>query len=234
MRAILKREFRAYFLTPLGYVLIAAMAFFTNYYFFTYNLYGATTDFSTLFSMLFPVVLFLVPVLTMRLLSEDKRLKTDQLLLTAPVSRISIVLGKYFAALFVYLIAISFSMIDALIASIYAAVEWPVVIGHFAGLFLLGAALISVCMFLSGLTESQVIAAVLGFVVSLFLMLIDALSYVVSNAFLQEIFHYMSFNDRYVPFTYGILDFSNALFFLSFAALFLFLSTAVLEKRRWS
>ena len=116
MRAILKREFRAYFLTPLGYVLIAAMAFFTNYYFFTYNLYGATTDFSTLFSMLFPVVLFLVPVLTMRLLSEDKRLKTDQLLLTAPVSRISIVLGKYFAALFVYLIAISFSMIDALIA----------------------------------------------------------------------------------------------------------------------
>ncbi|HIU33007.1 MAG TPA: ABC-2 transporter permease [Candidatus Pullichristensenella excrementigallinarum] len=234
MNAILKREFRAYFLTPLGYVLIAAMAFFTNYYFFTYNLYGATTDFSTLFSMLFPVVLFLVPVLTMRLLSEDKRLKTDQLLLTAPISRISIVLGKYLAALFVYLIAISFSMIDALIASIYAAVEWPVVIGHFAGLFLLGAALIAVCMFLSGLTESQVIAAVLGFVVSLFLMLIDALSYVVSNAFLQEIFHYMSFNDRYVPFTYGILDFSNALFFLSFAALFLFLSTAVLEKRRWS
>ena len=83
MRAILKREFRAYFQTPLGYVLIAAMAFFTNYYFFTYNLYGATTDFSRLFSMLFPVVLFLVPVLTMRLMSEDKRLKTDQLLLTA-------------------------------------------------------------------------------------------------------------------------------------------------------
>ena len=234
MRAVLKREFRAYFQSPLGYVLIAAMAFFTNYYFFTYNLYGMTTDFSRLFELLFTVVLFLVPVLTMRLLSEDKRSRTDQLLLTAPISRLGIVLGKYFAALFVYLISISFTLADAAIASCYAAVEWPVVVGHFLGLFLLGASLISVCMFLSGLTESQVVAAVLGFVTSLFLLLMDSLSYVVPAQWAHGLVKYMSFNDRYVPFTYGVVDFSNTLFFISFAALFLYLSAQMLEKRRWS
>ena len=234
MRAVLKREFRAYFQTPLGYVVIAAMAFFTNYYFFMYNLCGMTTDFSRLFELLFTVVLFLVPVLTMRLLSEDKRSRTEQLLLTAPVSRGGIVMGKYLAALAVYLISTSFTLIDAVIASHYAPVQWPLVIGHFLGLFLLGAALIAVCMFLSGLTESQVVAAVLGFVVSLFLLLMKAITYVVANPVVQALAKYMSFNDRYVPFTYGIVDFSNTLFFLSFAGLFLFLSAQMLEKRRWS
>ena len=234
MRAVLRREFRAYFQTPLGYVVIAAMAFFTNYYFFTYNLYGMTTDFSRLFEMLFTVVMFLVPVLTMRLLSEDRRARTDQLLLTAPVTRLGIVMGKYLAALAVFAISISFTLLDALVASHWAAVEWPVVIGHFLGLFLLGAALISVCMFLSGLTESQVIAAVLGFVTSLFLLLMKALTYVAPNAFVKNLVRYMSFNDRYVPFTYGIVDLSNTLFFVSFAALFLFLSAQMLEKRRCS
>ena len=101
MKGIFKRELRAYFFTPLGYVLIGAMYFFTAYYFFTYNLYGNTTDTSTLFSMLFSVALFLVPALTMRLLSEERRSKTEQTLLTAPVSRIGIVLSKYAAALVV-------------------------------------------------------------------------------------------------------------------------------------
>lgn len=234
MKAVFKREFLAYFRAPLGYVVIAAMVFITNYYFFMYNLYGATTDFSTLYASLFPMVLVLVPILTMRLLSEDKRSKTDQMLLTAPVRCGSIVMGKYFAALFVYLISISFTLIDAIITSFFAFVEWPVVIGHFLGLFLLGAALIAVCMFLSGLTESQVIAAVLGYVASLFLMLVDALSYVVSNALLQQVFKFMSFNNRYEPFTYAVVDFSNVLFFVSFAVLFVFYSAAFMEKRRWS
>ena len=94
MTAVFKREVRAYFQSPLGYVFIAVMYFFTAYYFFTYNLYNNTTDMSALFNQLFSVVLFLVPILTMRLMSEDKRARTDQLLLTAPVSRIGIVLGK--------------------------------------------------------------------------------------------------------------------------------------------
>jgi len=234
MRAVLKREFSAYFQSPLGYVFIAVMYFFTAYYFFTYNLYNNTTDMSTLFEQLFSVVLFLVPILTMRLMSEDKRAKTDQLLLTAPVSRIGIVMGKYLSAFCVYLIAISATLLMAIVLSVYAVPDWPVIIGNIIGLVLLGASLIAVCMFLSSLTESQVIAAVCGFAVSLFLVLVDALVYVVSGNVFKTIFSYMSFNGRYNGFTIGIIDFSNVLFFLSIAATFILLTTAVLEKRRWS
>lgn len=234
MTAIFKREFRAYFQSPLGYVFIGVMYFFTGYYFFTYNLYGNTTDMSTLFSMLFSVVLFLVPVLTMRLLSEERRSKTEQTLLTAPVSRFGIVLSKYLAALCVYVIAITATLVMAVVLEIYSAPDWPVVFGNFIGLFLLGASLIAICLFISSITESQVIAAVCGFGVSLFLMLVDALYYVVSSSALRTFFSYMSFNDRYVGFTLGIIDFSNVCFFLSIAALFLCLTDLVLERRRWN
>ncbi len=234
MTAVFKREVRAYFQSPLGYVFIAVMYFFTAYYFFTYNLYNNTTDMSSLFNQLFSVVLFLVPILTMRLMSEDKRARTDQLLLTAPVSRIGIVLGKYFSALCVYLVAISASLLMALVLAVYGTPDWPVIIGNIIGLVLLGAALIAICMFLSSITESQVIAAVSGFAVSLFLVLVDALIYVVSGELVQKIFSYMSFNGRYNGFTIGIIDFSNVLFFLSIAAMFVLLTAAVLEKRRWS
>lgn len=234
MLAILKRESRAYFRTPLGFVIIGAVFFFTGYFFFTFNLYGNTTDMSQLFSNLFPVVLFLVPVLTMRLFSEDKRLKIDQQLLTAPVSRNGIVLGKYFAAVGVFLLAIISTLLDAVIMSLYGMPEWPVVIGNFIGLFLLGLALISICMFLSSLTESQVISAVCGFVVSLFLMLVDSLSLAVKGPFFQELFRNISFNGRYTPFTMGILDLSNVVFFLSVSALFVILTVAVLDRKRWN
>lgn len=234
MTAIWKRECRAYFHTPLGYVIIAVAWFFTGYYFFTYNIYGGTTDFSRLFSLLFSVVLFLVPVLTMRLMSEEKKTRTDQLLLTAPVSPTAIILGKYLSALCVFLIAIAGTLAAAVIASFYGVVDWPCVIGNFLGLFLLGVAQIAICLFLSSITESQVIAAVLGFAVSLFLMLVDAISYVVSSSFLQNLFSYISFNERYAPFTLGVVELKNTVFFLSVAALFCAFSTAVLERKRWN
>lgn len=234
MRAVFKREFRAYFQSPLGYVFIAVLYFFTAYYFFTYNLYRNTTDMSNMFHQLFSVVLFLVPVLTMRLMSEDKRSRTDQLLLTAPVSRLGIVLGKYLSALCVYLIAISGTLLMALVMSAYAAPDWPVVIGNVVGLVLLGASLIAICMFLSSITESQVIAAVCGFAASLFLVLLDALVDVVSGTLLKRVCYYLSFNNHYDGFTVGIVDLSNVLFFLSIAALFVLLTAAGLERRRWS
>jgi ABC-2 type transport system permease protein len=233
MQAILKREFRAYFQSPLGYVFLSAMFFFSGFYFFTYNLYGSTTNMSKLFELLFPVVLFLVPVLTMRLMSEDKRSGTDQLLLTAPISRTAIVLGKYAAAASVFLIAISATLIQAMVMSFFAAPDWPVIVGNFTGLLLLGTTLIAICMFLSALTESQFIAAVLGFVVSLFVMLVDALALVVNSRFLQALFRNLSFDDRYASFTLGIVELPNVIFFLSVSFLFVFLTVAVLDKERW-
>lgn len=233
MWSILKRELRAYFHSPLGYVFIGAVSVFTGYYFYSYNLSVNTTDMETLFSLLFPVIMFMVPVLTMRLLSEDKRLKIDQQLFTLPLTKTGIVLGKYFAAVMIYTIAISFTMLAAALMSFFGKVVWSEVIGNFVGLFLLGATLIAICLFVSSLTESQVVAAVLGFMISMFLMLTDAFVYIVKSDVLKALFYGASIRKRYMPFTFGVLEFSGFVFFISTAVLFLCLTVAVLDRKRW-
>jgi ABC-2 type transport system permease protein len=183
--------------------------------------------------MLFSVALFLVPPLSMRLLSEERRTKTEQTLLTAPVSRLGIVLGKYAAALLMYLLAISGTLLMALVIQYYAKPDWPVVFGNFIGLFLLGASLIAICLFISAFTESQVMAAVGGFGVSLFLILADALFYVVQSSVLRALFAQLSFNGRYRGFTMGIINLDDLCFFVSVAGLFVALTVVALERRRW-
>jgi len=178
-------------------------------------------------------VMFLVPILTMRLLSEERRAKTEQTLLTAPVSRLCIVLSKYAAALLLYLIAISGTLVMALVLQRYSRPDWPVIAGNFIGLFLLGAALIAICLFVSAFTESQVIAAVGGFGVSLFLVISDALYYVVQSRALRALFSQFSFHGRYGSFTAGVIELSDLCFFLSVAGLFVALTVAALERRRW-
>jgi len=184
--------------------------------------------------MMFPIVLFLVPVLTMRLLSEERRTKTDQTLLTSPVSRFGIVVSKYLAALCVYALAISGTLVMAIVLQIYSRPDWSVVFGNFTGLFLMGAALIAVCLFISSLTENQVISAVGGFGASLLLILLDALYFVVNNRALRQVFRHMSFNDRYRGFTIGVVGFADVIFFISVAVCFLLFTVIVLERRRWN
>ena len=232
MRAILKRETNAYFDTPLGYVFLAVYYLFAGFFFFNYNLYSNSTDMRSLFSIMFTVTLFLIPILTMRLMSEDRRAHTDQLLMMAPVSTLSIVMGKMLAAVIVYLAALSITLIQAVVLSTFAAVEWSVVIGHFLGLLLLGMALISVGMFISALTENQIIAAIGGFCVGFFLMLLDSLAGMISNSVLAGFVSDLSFQTHYQNFTLGIFDFSDVIFYLSITALFVFFTCCAFEKRR--
>ncbi len=234
MGAIFKRELSAYFQSPLGYVFVAVYYLFAGFFFFNYNLYNNTTDLRPLFDLLFSVTIFLIPILTMRLMSEERKSKTDQLLLMAPVTATGIVLAKFFAAAIVYLAAMSITLVMAGVLSIYAPPQWPVVLGHFIGLLLLGAALIAVGLLLSSLTENQIIAAVGGFCAGFFLMLLDALAGVISNPFLAGLVTNLSFYTRYQNFTLGMLDFSDLVFFTSLTALFLFFSVAVFEHRRLS
>lgn len=102
MSAVFKREFRAFFTSPLGYVVLAALGFFAGLFFYLINIVGFSSDLSYVFSNMFAFILIVLPLVTMRLFSEEKRQKTDQALLTSPVSLTGIVLGKYFAALLVY------------------------------------------------------------------------------------------------------------------------------------
>lgn len=234
MFAIYKRDMRSYFVTPIGYVFLAIFYAIAGYYFFGYQLYGGSADFSYLFSALFSLVIFLSPILTMKMFSEEKKHKTDQGLMTAPVSLTRIVLGKYFASLSIFTLALSVTLLYLAIVASKAPVEIAVFFGHFIGLFLLGAALCAVGMFVSVLTESQVIAAIgtVGF--GLFFVMVDSVGAMLGNQTLAKICNYLSFFTHYQNFTTGILNVADLLFFISIAILFGFLTIRVLDKRRWS
>ena len=131
MAAIIKREISAYFLSAIGYIVLAAFYIFGGFYFYMSVLMSNTTDLSYTFSSLFVIMIFVIPILTMRLFSEEKKQKTDQVLLTAPVSLTSIVLGKYFAALIMYLFCILITLVYAVIISFFNTPDWITVLGNF-------------------------------------------------------------------------------------------------------
>lgn len=242
MNAIFKREVSSYFNSLIGYIFLAAFFAASGILFSITsvtrnqqsNVLTLTTDMSTMFSLLFYVLLVLIPILTMRTLSEDKRNKTDQLLLTAPVSLGSLVLGKFFAALLIYVMGVCMTLIYAIVLSFFAEVAWLEVMGNVVGLLLVGSAFIALGIFISSLTENQVIAAVGGFIAMCALYLISAIASIIPIDWIAKIFNHLSFTDRYYSFTYGIFNFSNVIFFLSWMVIFLFLTVRVLERRRWN
>lgn len=232
MKAILKREIQAYFYSPLGYIFIGVYWLIAGFFFFNSNLLGNTSDMRSLFASMFLMTLFLIPILTMRLMSEDRKLKTDQVLFMAPISSWEVVLGKYLSALFVYGIALSITLVMAFVLNIYASVEWSLVIGHVLGGFLLGGLLIAITLFISSMTENQIVAAVLGFAVSFFLMLFKTIARFIPWPKVAAIVSMFSPESRYQQFTIGILDIGNVLFFISFVLLFLYFTMLVFEMRR--
>ena len=124
MGAILKREIHAYFSTPLGYVFLAVFYFFSGFYFFAGVLYQNSTDLSVVFESMFMIIMLLVPILTMRLFSEDYKTGTDQLLLTSPVSASGLVYGKFFAAYAVFAIGAAVMVVYALVMALFAPLAW--------------------------------------------------------------------------------------------------------------
>ena len=163
MGAIYRREMYAFFTSGLAYVFLSGYFLFSGYFFYAGSLASATTDTSAMFGALFLVVLFLIPILTMRLLSEEKKNKTDQGLLTAPVGLWSIVLGKYLAAFTLFVIAESIVFIYAMFLSYFGTVTWSTLLGNYFAMLLLGAAFIAVGTFISSLTENQMASAVREF-----------------------------------------------------------------------
>ena len=176
MTAVFKRELKSYFISPIGYVFLAAFYAYAGLMFYVTGLSEGKTRMDMLFSSLVIVLVVIVPILTMRTMAEERRSKTDQCLLTSPVSIGGIVAGKFLAAFVVYLAAISITIIMALISCIYAAPDWSVVLGNFIGLALIGASYIAIGVFCSSCTESQPVSAVLSFGVLLCVTFISSIA----------------------------------------------------------
>lgn len=165
MLAIYKKELKSYLTSMQGYVFMAFIMLVLGIYFTAYNLNYASPDFGTTLNSVTFVFLIITPILTMRILAEEKRNKTDQLLFTSPVPIWKIVFGKYLGMMTIYLIPVVITLFYPLILAKYGTVSYPMTLTAIVGFFFLGCANIAVGLFLSSITESQVIAAVLTFVV---------------------------------------------------------------------
>lgn len=234
MGAIFRREFGAYFTSSIAYIFLAVFWIFSGYFFFAGCLAPATTDLSRMFQSMFLIIIFLIPILTMRLFSEEKKQKTEQGLLTAPVSLGEIVFGKYFAALALYTIALLMPFVYALILSHYGVVEWGIVFANFLALFLLGGAFIAVGELVSALTENQIAAAVMSFIALMFLYMIDVINNYISITAVNTVLEKLSFYRKYYAITCGLFNVSTIVFYISVAVIFNYLTIRVFERRRWS
>ncbi len=236
MIAIFKRELKSYFSSPIGYVVIAVLLALYGFFYYVTIVSGSSSNIaSVVYGSMFMWSMMIIPIITMKSMSDDKKNKTDQALLTAPVGVTSIVFGKFLAAFAVYAIAMVVSLIPAFILSFFAsAMSWGGVIGTFFGSLFYGAAMISIGVFVSSLTESQIIAAIGTFGISIFLILIDQLGSVLNSAVVTKIVGWLSFNTRYQPFTNGIFSIPSVVFFVSVVAVFVFFTARKLESKRWS
>lgn len=235
MGAIFRRELKAYFTSPIAYIFIAVFYIYTSTFFASYNLYYGTTDMSTSFTSAFTIIMILLPLLTMRLFTEEKRQKTDQCLLTAPVNLFSIVMGKFFAAVCVFLCAMAIYVLYVItLVALAGSVAWATVIGNFIALLLLGASFISIGIFVSAMTENQVVAAIVSFIIIMLFYMIDIFAGNVQVEWLRTVMSSLGFYTRYYEFSTGIFSVPSLVFFLSAIFIFNFLTVRALEKRRWA
>lgn len=257
MLAIYKKELRSYFNTPIGYVFVgiflALSALVCCYTTLQSNSYDTALYF---YCMIFAFVI-LIPILAMRSFAEERKQKTEQLLLTAPVTLTGMVLGKYFAALTMFVGTVLVSCINFIPLYVIAAEEraavattanpvigptTPYIIGSLIGLILLGAALIALGIFISSLTENQLSAAVISIGVIAMMIILGLVNQIgtdaegnrlISSYAVRVVIDWISVLSRFYNLSYGLLDFSALLYYVSISAVFIFLTIRIYEKRRW-
>ena len=236
MTAVFKRELRSFFTSPVGYVVLAILFAIGGYYFYLANMEAGYRSLYYVFSYLYSYACFLVlPILTMRLFSEEKRQKTDQALLTAPVSLTGIVLGKFLAAMVVYFIGIAITLVFGCVIAMAGAPAWSSILGNFLGLLMYGGMIIAAGLLFSCLTESQLIAALVTFAFEIILTSINYLKTAFANSSLvTSVVEFLSVSERYNNFTGGTIRYDDVVFFLSMQAVFLFLAVRVLDRKRWN
>lgn len=234
MQAIFKRELRAYFTSMLGYVFLTIFLLLSGIMFVVNSLFGATTSMTGFFGTMISWSSFILPILTMRMFSEDKKQKTDQLLLTAPISIYEMVLGKYFAAVCAFLTGTAVMVLYPLMLAFYGTVPVAETVSCFAGYILYSSCLIAIGAFMSSLTESQIVAAISTYGVIIVIMFLGNIASQINSAVVSNILMWISPIGRFADFTMGVLNVESIVYYLSFIAVFLFITVRVFEKKRWN
>lgn len=232
MKAIFNREFNSYFTSMLGYVFLSIFLLLTGFLFYLMNIKTLLSSMKYMFGILNNWALFLLPLLTMRLFTEDRRLKTDQLLLTAPVTVKEIVFGKFFAAFGVFLVGIVITLIFPIILSFLGSLPVAETISCYVGFILLCSVILAIGAFMSSITENQIIAAVATYGVLILTLLIGSLATYIANETIVKVLLWLSPIQRFNDFTLGILNIESIVYYLSLTGLFLFFTVMAFERRR--
>ncbi len=235
MLAIYKREFKSYFISTMGYVFLTIFLVIFGVMFVFNNIYPNSANMQSFYTSISPlyIIIFTV-ILTMRLFTEEKKNRTEVLLLTTPVSAVGIVLGKFLAAFTVYAIGIVSTLIYAIFILCYTEIAMSVVFGGIIALLLYGALFISIGTFISSLTDNQVVSAIATFCILFFLYLAESFVSFIPSTLITNILYWLSINAKYTEMSSGILSLGNLVYFLSLTALFVFLNIRVIEKKRWA
>lgn len=248
MLAIFKKELRSYFINPIGYVYVGVFLTIAALLCCFSTLLSNSYDVTGYFMYMLVALIILIPILTMRLFSEERKMRTEQLLLTAPVSLTGMVLGKFFAALALYASTLLLSCVNFIPLYVIADAErggqdtvvtriGPVtgqLVGCLVSLLLIGAAFIAVGTFISALTENQLAAAVLTIAVIGVMVGVGLISSFIDVYWIRVALSWVSVLSRFGNFTNGLFDYAAILYYVSLSFIFLFLTVRVYEKRRWS
>ncbi len=234
MSAIWKRELRSYLKSPVGYVYLFLYLIIAGTCFSLFNLASYSSEVSYYFYFSCYIMILVVPILTMKLFPEERKNKTDQILITAPVSITKIVLGKFFAAYTMFLISLIPSVFAMGFLYFNGTLEMGILAGNYVGILLVGAAYIAIAMLMACITESQIIAFMMGFFTLLIFAICDILKSVINMPFVNKIVNVISVSTRFENLANGLFDFSSVFYFISLTVVFLFLIVRIIDKRRWS
>ena len=235
MKAIYKRELKAYFHSMTGWLFLAANIFLSGLYFFALNLrFGYSSLANTIYNILF-LLLITIPILTMRMMSEERRQKTDQLILTSPVSVGRVVLGKYLAAATIFTLSTLVIAAYPLILSRFGAVSMGESYTALLAYYLYGLTCIAIGLFISSVTESQVIAAVLSFGALFLGYMMGSITGLISSTgnLLTRILNVYDMTSRLEDMMQGSMELKSVLYFLTYILVFLFFTVQSVQKRRY-
>jgi len=229
---LFKKELKTYFISPIAYIVLLVFTFLSGIFFTTYVSAANNTDLSSTFNNVTIIFFFIIPLITMRLIAEEKKNGTFELLQTSPLSPIEIVLGKYFAACTLMLIMISMLFLFPLFMLTEASIYWPVVLVQLSGLFFLGSALIAIGIALSSFTSSQLTAAIISFAVMLGLLLLSWLSGY-TNGILRTIINELTIINHLDSFLKGVLTLKDIIYYLVWIVFAIFLANKSIESYSW-
>ena len=237
---IFKKELRSYFNSLIAYIVLTVFLVISGYYFYTdlalFIVWGGTSVQEGLWQYLFHdirlVLLLTIPLLTMRLFAEEKKLGTIELLFTYPFRDVEILLGKFLACLAVFSLMLGLTFLYPFLLGVVDQVETGPLIASYLGMFLLGSAFISCGIMVSSLTENQIVAALITSGIILVFWFIDWNEAAMSPA-VAEVLHHISSFEHFYNFARGVIDTKDVIYFVLFTFFFLFLTLRSLESRRW-